>query len=82
MVEARALGETDTKAEEKLRKLAAIRGQAPEAMRQRLGPGLGTPDKVAAQMAEYVDRGIGLITLSFTDMSDMTVFADKVMTRF
>lgn len=76
------LGRTDAEAGEKLRRIAAMRGQTPEALMQRLGPGFGTPEKVVAQMTEYVDRGIGLITLSFTDMADMPVFADKVMAKF
>jgi F420-dependent oxidoreductase-like protein len=76
------LGENEAEAEEKLRRVAATRSQTPEAMRQRLGPGFGTPDEVASRMTEYVDRGIGLITLSFTDWSDMPAFADSVMSRF
>jgi len=75
------LGKNEAEAEEKLKRTAAMRGQSPEALQQRIGPGFGTPEKVLAQMAEYVDRGIGLITLSFTDMADMPVFADKVMSH-
>jgi alkanesulfonate monooxygenase SsuD/methylene tetrahydromethanopterin reductase-like flavin-dependent oxidoreductase (luciferase family) len=76
------LGESEANAEQRLKKTAAMRGQTPEELRKRLGPGFGTPEKVTAQMAEYVDRGIGLITLSFTDWADMPAFADKVMARF
>jgi F420-dependent oxidoreductase-like protein len=76
------LGDTEAKAEEKLKKVAVMRGQPPEAFRQRIGPGFGTPERVSAQISEYVDRGIGLVTLSFTDMADVQVFADKVMSSF
>ena len=51
-------------------------------LRQRIGPGFGTPEKVVTWPSEYPDRGIGLIILNFTDMADMPVFADKVMTSF
>jgi len=73
------LGKNEADAVERLNRFATIRGQTTEALKQRLGPGFGTPEKVVAQMGEYVDRGIGLITLSFTDWADMPVFADKVM---
>lgn len=76
------LGRSEAEAEEKLSKTAAMRGQTTEELRKRIGPGFGTPEKVSAQMAEYVDRGIGLITLSFADMTDGPVFADKVMSNF
>jgi alkanesulfonate monooxygenase SsuD/methylene tetrahydromethanopterin reductase-like flavin-dependent oxidoreductase (luciferase family) len=76
------LGKSEIDAEEKLKKTAAMRGQSAPELRKRLGPGFGTPEKVSAQMAEYVDRGIGLITLSFTDMADMPVFADRVKSNF
>jgi alkanesulfonate monooxygenase SsuD/methylene tetrahydromethanopterin reductase-like flavin-dependent oxidoreductase (luciferase family) len=76
------LGKSEADAEQRLKKTAAIRRQTPEELRKRLGPGFGTPEKVIAQMTEYVDRGIGLITLSFTDWADMPAFADKVMARF
>jgi alkanesulfonate monooxygenase SsuD/methylene tetrahydromethanopterin reductase-like flavin-dependent oxidoreductase (luciferase family) len=76
------LGGTKAKAEEKLKKVAAMRGQPPDALRQRIGPGFGTPERVSAQISEYVDRGIGLITLSFTDIADVQVFADKVVSNF
>ena len=76
------LGKNEAEAEEKLKKVASLRGQPPEALRQRIGPGFGTPDKVTANLAEYINRGIGLITLSFTDMSDMPLFAEKVMANF
>ena len=76
------LGRNESDAEEKLTRTAAMRGQPPEAFKQRLGPGFGTPERVSSQMAEYVDRGIGLITLSFTDMEDIPLFADRVMSNF
>jgi alkanesulfonate monooxygenase SsuD/methylene tetrahydromethanopterin reductase-like flavin-dependent oxidoreductase (luciferase family) len=76
------LGKSDADAELKLKKTAAMRGQTPEELQKRIGPGFGTPEKVTAQMEEYVDKGIGLITLSFTDWADMPVFANEVISRF
>ena len=76
------LGKSEDDAEEKLKKTAAMRGQTTEELRKRIGPGFGTPEMLATQMAKYVDRGIGLITLSFADMADVPTFSDKVMSTF
>ncbi len=73
------MGATRTEAEVKLEKVAAARGTTVESLRQRIGPGLGTPAEVASVIGEYVDRGIGLVTLGFPDMGDMPVFAERVM---
>jgi alkanesulfonate monooxygenase SsuD/methylene tetrahydromethanopterin reductase-like flavin-dependent oxidoreductase (luciferase family) len=73
------MGGTIIEAEEKLKKVAVARGTTMDALRQRIGQGLGTPSEVASALGEYVDKGIGLITLSFPDMGDMPVFAERVM---
>lgn len=73
------MGGTRTEAEEKLEKIAAARGTTVDTLRQRIGPGLGTPAEVASALGEYIDRGVGLVTLGFPDMGDMPVFAERVV---
>lgn len=73
------IGHDKDEVEAKLRKVAKTRGTTVEALRDRIGPAFGTPDKVADALEAYIAKGVKLITLSFYDLDDMGLFAEEVM---
>lgn len=52
-----------------------------EPMKNRLA-GAGKPRKVADRFNELFDNGLGLVTLSFIDLADISVFAEDVISQF
>ena len=75
------LGRNDGETESKLRKAAKARGVPVEDLRKRMGPAFGTPEKVTQNLEAYIDKGVGLITLSFYDVEDMALFAEEIIPR-
>ncbi len=63
--------------ERKLARAAEERSTTVETLRGRIGPLIGTPEKVAEALNTFVDRGVGLITLSFYNLDDMDLFAKE-----
>ncbi len=76
------LGSTMAQAEEKLRKRAQSTGQPIEALKSRLGAGLGTPKKVVENLQGYVERGIGLVTFMFQDLNDIETCSKEIISQF
>ena len=73
------MGRDDSEAERKLIKAAKDRRIDVEAIRSRMGPAFGTPEKTTRNLQGYIDRGIGLITLSFYDAEDMKTFSEEII---
>jgi F420-dependent oxidoreductase-like protein len=73
-----ALG-SEKEIEGKIKKRAEEYHLQIEPMGNRLGVGAGKPDQVADRLKEFFDNGLGLATLSFIDVNDITIFAEEVM---
>jgi F420-dependent oxidoreductase-like protein len=64
---------------EKIEKRAREYGLPVEPMKRRLGTASGQPSKVADNLKEFFDNGLGLVTLSFIDNEDIPLFAKEVI---
>jgi hypothetical protein len=71
-----------TEAEEKLRKRAEYSGLPVETLRSQLGAGFGTSKKVADNLKDYENRGIGLLTFRLYDPEDVQTFSKEVIPQF
>lgn len=76
------LGNTMAEAEEKLMKRAKSSGQPVEALKSRLGAGLGTPKSVVDNIKGYVDKGLGLIMFMFMDLNDIELYSKEIISQF
>jgi F420-dependent oxidoreductase-like protein len=52
-----------------------------EPMKRRLGAASGNPDKVADNLKDFFDNGLGLVTLSFIDREDIPLFAEEIISQ-
>ncbi|UCH56916.1 MAG: TIGR03560 family F420-dependent LLM class oxidoreductase [Candidatus Bathyarchaeota archaeon] len=73
------IGRDEEESDAKLRRLAEASGREFEDYKSRLGIGLGTPEKIAEDLGEYIGRGIGLISGIFPIAEDMELFSKRVI---
>jgi F420-dependent oxidoreductase-like protein len=64
---------------EKLKARSKQTGVPVQQMSQRLGEGVGNPDRVAENLKKYIDAGLGLITTSYYQSEDIRTFAKEVI---
>ena len=75
-----ALG-SEREVEAKTLKMAKEYNIPVEPIKNRLGAAAGKPDKVADNLKEFFDNGLGLVNLEFIDRDDIPLFAEEVISQ-
>ncbi len=75
------IGLTPEEIEAKMLQRAQRFGMAPDEYRKRMASAGGTPAQWAQKMRGYIDKGIGLFTISFLNLDDAKLFADHVISE-
>lgn len=76
------VGLTPEEIEAKMLQRAQRFGMAPDEYRKRLASAGGTPAEWTQKMRRYIDKGIGLFTMSFLNLDDAKLFHDHVLREF
>lgn len=76
------VGLTPEEIETKILQRAQRFGMAPDEYRKRMASATGTPAEWTKKMRNYIDKGIGLFTMSFLSLDDAKLFHDQVLREF
>jgi len=72
------IGRTNVEVEEKIRKRAKNLKISVEEVKDQIGLGFGSPEKIVEGIKEYSKIGIDLITLRYSNLEDLQLFSKDI----